>query len=276
VKKIFNPFIRTFVSTKAGWVISKFFLRSAEWLRFEKSKLEIQEADQKLRDTFKNLTVKYGYFKGLKYPAFVSFGSSLFPKLSGSYESELFDFFKLTEKNNYDSILDIGCAEGFYAAGLALKFPDTKVYAFDIDERAQKLCYDLCLLNGVAHQVEIKGECTATTLQTLCSGARNLIISDCEGFEKKLFSQINIDSFSNADLLIELHPMYEKDIKEYLSSLFIKTHEINYISSYDDHRKLFDLSPEFQKLSQREKLLLVQEGRAFSMDWMIAISKTGK
>lgn len=41
------------------------------------------------RDVFPDLIVKHGPFKGMKYPAVKSVGSSLFPKLLGCYEKEI-------------------------------------------------------------------------------------------------------------------------------------------------------------------------------------------
>ena len=273
MKKYFRYFIKTFVKSKIGWNSAKLFLRFAELFRYEKSKVEIEKAESNLKKHFNTHTVEHGYFKGLKYPSFISFGSSLFPKLSGSYESELFPFFKEINTNRYANIIDVGCAEGFYAAGLALKYPLSKIYAFDIDERARKLCTDLCLLNSVADRVSVLGECTTEILKDLSNNSRNLIICDCEGFERHLFNEDNIDALSKSDLLIELHPMYELDVKDYLTNLFAKTHHVKFISSYDDYRKLFDLPIEYKNFAPIEKLKLVQEGRSFSMDWLVVISK---
>ena len=151
--------------------------------------------------------------KGLKYPGFSSFGSSIYPKLSGTYESELTDVFLKLENNNYSCIIDVGCAEGFYAVGLAQRFKDAKIYAFDISQTAQQLCNEMAILNNVSDRVEIRKECTQGNIIALVQAKRSLLICDCEGYERYLFTKEIISSLKNSDLIIELHPMHEKDVK---------------------------------------------------------------
>lgn len=256
-----------------GWALAKLLIRFAEWFRYEKSKLDHAKATQKLANYFENLIVQDGYFKGLKYPSFVSFGSSLFPKLSGSYESELFPFFKEIENKNYNIIIDIGCAEGFYAVGFALKFPNAKIYAFDIEEKARVLCNDMAISNNVEKQIFISKAFTPQHLKQIDVNLSTFIICDCEGYERTLFNYDSIESLKKTDILIELHPMHEKDVKEYLFDLFNQSHNLRLISSYDDYRKLFDLPEKYEGFSEIERRLLVTEGRSFSMDWLIAFSK---
>lgn len=273
VKKIFNPLIKWLVKTKFGWVITKMLIRFAEWLRYEKSKFQHEVAEARLKLKFADLTVIKGYFKGLKYPGFTSFGSSLFPKLSGNYESELFSTFEDLQRNEYSKIIDIGCAEGYYAVGLAIKFKNSIVYAFDIDNTAQELAKNMSKLNAVDDRVIIKGQCTSEWLGKENFSKRSLIISDCEGFEKDLFVLENITNLYNCDLIIELHPMFNSDIKNYLCTLLGPTHQLQIISSKDDARKIFELGDFYPNFSYIDKLKLVQEGRMFTMDWLIAISK---
>ena len=97
-----------------------------------------------------------------------------------------------------------------------------------------------------------------------------MIVFDCEGFERHLFTKETIDSLMYSDLIIELHPMHEKDVKEYLHDIFVETHTIDYTTSYDDDRKIFEIPPVYSSLSKIDKIKIVQEGRAFSLDWMIA------
>ena len=262
-----------FVKTKAGKSSISFLHKTHEFLRYRRSLQEHAQSAKKLQELFSDLTVRTGFMKGLKYPGFSSFGSSIFPKLSGTYESELTDAFLKFERNNYSCIIDVGCAEGFYAVGLAQRFKEAKLYAFDISETAQQLCKEMAVLNNVSDRVEVRQECTAENLSTLVKAQRSLIICDCEGYERHLFTKEMIASLQNSDLIIELHPMHEKDVKEYLHQLFTDTHTIDYVSSYDDNRKIFELPDVYSSLSKIDKIKIVQEGRAFSMDWMIAKAK---
>jgi hypothetical protein len=274
MKKVVTPFIKSFVSNKYTWKICSLFMRIAEWFRYEKSCQDHLKAEQVLITYFKDLVVTDGFFKGLKYPGFSSFGSSLFPKLSGTYENELKPIFEKIQPTKYNSIVDIGSAEGFYANGLALKFPQSNIYAFDIEEVAQQLCKEMSVINGIDKRVFVNGICTNRWLGTFDFEKKSLIICDCEGFEIKLFDDLNVTNLSNCDLIIEMHPMFEREVKHYLIALFENTHHLEFISSFDDARKIFDLPSQYASFNNLEKIKLVQEGRAFTMEWMIAFANT--
>lgn len=143
-----------------------------------------QELIHLARSLFPDLEVQKGPFRGLRYPSLASVGSALLPKLLGSYESGLHPYFREFSENPYDHIVDIGCAEGYYAVGSALLWPTAMVYAFDIDSSATKACQQMATLHGVADRVRVESACHDETSRSLPLGSRALIISDCEGYEK--------------------------------------------------------------------------------------------
>lgn len=67
------------------------------------------------------LTVRRGPFAGLRYPSHDAVGSSLWPKLLGSYEAELAPTFEALCATPYRTVVDVGAAEGYYAVGLGLR-----------------------------------------------------------------------------------------------------------------------------------------------------------
>lgn len=272
--KLYYFLADAFVKTNGGIATTTLIHKIYEFLRYRRSLQEHSTSTEKLKQLFKDLTVRTGFMEGLKYPSFSSYGSSIFPKLSGTYECELNQVFLQLKETNYSFIIDVGCAEGYYAVGLAKHFNEAKVYAFDISERAQELCKEMAELNNVSDRIYVKQECTSENLTELVKEQRSLIICDCEGYERQLFTKEIVSQLQNSDLIIELHPMHEKDVKEYLFQLFLDTHTIDYITSYDDSRKIFDLPNNYSRLSKIDKIKIVQEGRAFSMDWMIAKAKT--
>ena len=60
--------------------------------------------------------------------------------LAGFYEHELHATVERAIAQPYDRILNIGCAFGYYSTGLALRMPNVKVHAFDIDPVMQQNC----------------------------------------------------------------------------------------------------------------------------------------
>lgn len=275
IRKYINRVTDYFVRTSAGLYFNKGLYRLYEYFRFRRSLYEHQMAAKKLESLFTDLTVKNGLMAGLKYPSFSSFGSSIFPKLGGTYENELTPVINKLNTSQYKTIIDIGCAEGYYAVGLARMFPNAKVIAFDTDEPARKLCYEMAVINAVQDRVQILEKCTVEWINSLDQDVTTLLVCDCEGYERHLFNQNNMNALQHTDLIIELHPMYEPDVKGFLSALFESSHHIEFVSSYDDKRKIFDLPEQYGSLSEIEKLKLVQEGRSFSMDWLIATAKSG-
>jgi len=110
---------------------------------------------------FNDKKVLYGPFRGMKYPSLSSVGSALYPKLLGCYERELHGVIDSFLSNNYTEIVDIGCAEGYYAVGFGLKLNSVKIHAYDTDETARRLCREMAKLNGIEKRTTIKETCTA-------------------------------------------------------------------------------------------------------------------
>jgi tRNA G46 methylase TrmB len=69
-------------------------------------------------------------------------------KLLGCYEQPLLPYIEQAIQEAYPTILNIGCAEGYYAVGMARRMPDTKVLAFDLNPKAQETCQALAEKNG--------------------------------------------------------------------------------------------------------------------------------
>jgi hypothetical protein len=273
-KTIFDPFINTLVVNEKSWKLVATLLRIGEWFQFRRSQYQHQVAQKLLMSYFQDKIVQHGFFKGLKYPSFQSCGSSIFPKLFGSYEYELYSTLLKFEGNNYSEIIDIGCAEGFYAVGLALKFPNAGIYAYDIDRKALEYCKLMAFENKVADRVNLGSCCTTETLRNFHFTGRGLIVCDCEGYERELFSDANISSFKLTDLIIELHTFVHQDVKDYLVSLFENSHNYTLITSHDNNRKMLDFKPYLNNMNKAVHLKAIEEGRPTTMDWLILTPKT--
>src|SRR5271165_2199287 len=85
--------------------------------------------------------VQRGPFAGTAILQEKSWGNAgdLAAKLLGFYEEELHDAVEEAIAGNPDLVLNVGCAEGFYAVGLARRLPESRVIAFDIDQPAQTI-----------------------------------------------------------------------------------------------------------------------------------------
>ena len=106
-------------------------------------------------------------------------------KLLGCYEQPLQPFIEQAIRAAYPVVLNIGCAEGYYAVGMARRMPATRVHAFDIDPAAQRVCAELAAKHGVADRVRIGARFTPDDFAAY-AGQKTLVLCDIEGGEKDL------------------------------------------------------------------------------------------
>ena len=64
----------------------------------------------------------------------------------------------------FDQIIDIGCAEGYYAVGFA-KFTDSHVHAYDINEEAITFAKNLASINNVDHKITFSNAFSSDTFK---------------------------------------------------------------------------------------------------------------
>jgi hypothetical protein len=183
------------------------------------------EINKMIAETFfdNNLVVRSGPFKGMQYIG-SSAGSQLFPKIIGSYEEVIQPWIQRAIDRQYRKIIDVGCAEGYYAVGFALRCPQSHIYAYDIDPEARDLCNELMALNKVRN-LKIASECTKAELNTLCE-PKTLLVCDIEGFEDILLDPIAIPNLQHVDMIIEAHDCFVPGITASLINRFFRTHFI--------------------------------------------------
>jgi len=210
-----------------------------------------------------------GPFAGMEYLAEAA-GSMVLPKLLGTYEAELHGVISEAAGQKYRAIIDVGCAEGYYAVGLALKFPGVPVFAYDIEERARQLCSELAAINGVAADVQVSDACHQGNLRAMAD-RRALVVCDCEGFELELFDDQTAPLLEQWDLLIELHEFIHCGVTSELQRRFAATHSARLIPvsvrSMDDF-------PTVQILSAAAARRAMDEGRPANQHWLWLKSKT--
>lgn len=258
------------------WQITKGIFRLIDHIHWYKQEVLSdfrRKTDQYFSEKiFEEAKVKEGIFKGMKYDKLQSFGSSLYPKLIGTYELEIQNVLeKIINIDKPKTIIDIGCAEGYYAVGMALRLPDSKVYAFDIDDEARELCLKMAELNGVEGNVVIAEEYTDIFLDKFSELNSSLVICDCEGCEASLFNLDNIHKYSNCILIIELHEFIKEGITKEMRDLFSPSHKTILVEG--EKRLTKQLRLPNLKLNAFQKEYLMDEMRPCKMDWLYCIPK---
>lgn len=208
------------------------------------------------------LIIQSGPFAGMRYVSEPG-GGAFYPKLLGSYEAELHGVLARVLETQYQEVVNIGCGEGYYAVGLALCLPDTRVHAFDTNAQAQRLCAELARLNGVAQRVVVAGTCSHQQLRKITK-RRTLIVCDCEGCELDLLQPEIVPRLSRCDLLVELHDFINRTISRTIMERFAATHDITLVSSVARDPLAY---PSLSALSPDDRLAAVAEGRPQTMQW---------
>lgn len=209
--------------------------------------------------------VMFGPFAGMSFPLPPSEGCSV-PKLLGSYEFPLHESLRALAAADLSEIYDIGCAEGYYAVGFARLFPNARILAFDINEKARTTCAALAQANAVAGRVEIGGECDWETL-SFPPGKKRLVFCDIEGAERQLLDPDKATGLAHAHIIVECHDCFDAGIADELTRRFTPTHEIKRLR--DDLPGTGALGNWFAKLPQLDRQIALWEWRAGETPWLV-------
>lgn len=215
-------------------MVKEFYHRSF-WYKSQTKKREFRHQEwrrERLNEDIEIIKVIFdekfiilnGPFKGLKYFA-GSTGSSLLPKILGSYEEPIQKWVTDCISRKYSTIINIGCAEGYYAAGFASLMPEAKIIAYDIDKEAIENVNILKKINNLSN-IEIRSNFSNAELNKYCKEG-TLILCDIEGSEKYLIDPDKIPNLKFVDLVIESHDFIYKGVTDLLIKRFEKTHIIN-------------------------------------------------
>jgi hypothetical protein len=165
-----------------------------------------------------------GPFTGMSYPPVSApWVRDLGAKLIGSYEAGIQGVVERLVSMAPRRVIDIGSAEGYYAVGFALRLPDARVVAVDIDPLARFLCRGLSRRNGVIGRVAVEAE---ADLADVKSGEGALVFMDCEGAEYHLADPARFPALEAATIVIELHEFFHRDLPEVLRDRFARTHTV--------------------------------------------------
>jgi hypothetical protein len=204
-----------------------------------------------------------GPFAGMTYLEGQAEGS-LIARLLGTYESELHPHLRRLSADA-ECIVDIGCAEGYYAVGLARMLPAATVYAYDTSENARSLCRDLAQRNGVADRVVIREEFNPTDFAQF-AGRRALIIMDTEGAELDLLRPDLAPDLGSLPLIVETHGVGPDRTIERIRERFEPTHHITRV---DQSGKVAEMPDWLMELSHLDQLIAVWEWRHRLTPWLV-------
>lgn len=188
-----------------------------------------QLSEQRIFNGDSRRSILSGPFKGMRYLNETIWGP-IESKWIGCYEEELHGVVDEVLASNYQTIIDIGSAEGYYAIGLAWRCPQARVFSFDTDIWSRSQQRRLARLNGVEN-IEIGATCSWADITRLTSD-RSFLLCDIEGFEYELLDPAACPALERFDMLIEVHSNGALDIRsgsDMLTRRFERTHQVTEI-----------------------------------------------
>lgn len=217
------------------------------------------------------LNVLQGPLAGLEFISQSAEGCHI-AKLLGCYEQPLQSYVQAAIAADYDSIINIGCAEGYYAVGMARKLKTTKMYAYDTNEKAQLACKELADKNGVSDRVEVGAYFSHADFEQF-EGQNALLLCDIEGAEVELLDPKLAHGLKSMDIIVEAHEGDRPGTVDLLENRFMETHSIEFVGD-DGQRTLGKMPQWFMNLSHLDQLLATWEWRSGPTPWLVMKSKS--
>jgi hypothetical protein len=209
--------------------------------------------------------VTAGPFRGMRYLD-RAVGSALPPKLLGTYEQERHPWIEEIAGMGYEDVHVVGCAEGYYAVGLALRTQGCRVFAYDLDPSAARLLRRLAARNGVGPRVEFRGGFSPASIFAPTT-APTLVICDTEGAELELLDPRRAPSLLRADILVEVHDAATGTIEQLLRERFEATHRIRRLAAVP--RSIRDVRSPLPLFLRRQTIeCSIDEGRKLGLTWL--------
>lgn len=188
-------------------------------------------------------------------------------KLLGCYEQPLQAYVEQAIQGGYETILNIGCAEGYYAVGMARRMAVTQVLAFDLNENAQAVCRQLAEKNRVSDRVTVGALFRAEDFARY-AGQRVLVFCDIEGAEGQLLDPLVAPALAGMDVIVESHECLVPGVTKLLIDRFSDSHDITLVE--DDGQRQMDAAPLwFRNLAHLDQLLAVWEWRSGPTPWLV-------
>lgn len=236
--------------------------------------MTIQDMQRHVDDfvyAFTKGVVQTGPFQGMHLTRDIAWADTkLSPQLLGCYEMELHEFIEKCIEAKPKVVVNVGCAEGYYAVGLAHRLPDATVYAIEGDETSVDIAKAAAERNGVKL---VFGEDVDKVF-----AAPDLIVMDCEGHEVLYLDLEKFPSLRTAVIIVEIHEMpagstYFPDgqpTAQIIVDRFRETHKI--VALFEGPRNPNQFKC-LHCISSLERWMAVQEGRPCLMCWFIMVPR---
>ena len=222
-------------------------------------------------------TVVAGPFKGMTLKLSPISSRNLLGYILGSQEIEVRNAVEEIVARRYETILNVGAADGYYAVGLAKRSPQSHIVAFEALPELHPVIKEALVGNNIARNVEVAGKCEPVDFQKRLteSNGKPLVFMDIEGGEVGLLDPAATPALAVADIFVETHDSYVTGCTDLLKSRFAATHTIDeYVArprTIADYPTNF--LPTLPKMFPSLAVALMDERREGVQKWLYLKSK---
>jgi hypothetical protein len=257
--------ILNFIKRSLSYLIRKFNLADLDSYIYERRMELAIQIDQK-----HNSTIQYGPFKGMLLSRGDWWGKIDRPSMIyGFYEQEVLE--SLTkEKGKFNTLIDVGAADGYYAIGGVISKTFKKSVCYEIAKEGQNQIRKNAQLNNVGENIEIRGEAKRNFYDDFSQEelSSSLILMDIEGCEFDIFSQRgDFEKLKHSTLIIESHALHFDDGDEKQQNLINLAQEFFDVTELKTGIRDFSNFSDLKKYSDSDRWLMCSEGRGELMSW---------
>ncbi len=217
--------------------------------------------------------VQNGPFAGMQLLKDIVWGTGDIPaKLLGTYEQELRPAIEYAIERKPQVVFNVGCAEGYYAVGLARRLPRATVVAVDTIPEARLITQRAARENGISLVTTgsiFEPESLDFLKHKNGQYEHGLVVMDVEGAELEILSPEMIARMGTVDVIVECHDFIDETIKSQLMERFRETHDV---VVYTEGARDPNIAP-IDGLSSLDRWLCVSENRPQMMQWLACWSK---
>ena len=214
--------------------------------------------------------VIYGPLKGLILSEYSWWGrADRAAMIFGLYEEEVIQQI-INKPEGYDTFVDLGAADGYYAVGLLKAKIFQNVFAFEINSQGRKNILSNAEQNGVQKNLHVLGEAKQDFYKHLSDREKEaaVILIDIEGAEYDLLSSEVFQSLSKAVFVVELHDFFFKDGFDKTQKLIERSSKTHRLSEVYMGQRNPSKCKELHSLSDSDRWLICSEGRGQLMRWL--------
>lgn len=209
-----------------------------------------------------------GPFKGMIIPERAPWSDgNAGTKLLGTYEHELHDKIEYALRRT-KVVINVGCAEGYYAVGLARR--GKMVYGYDISDDSLKVCQEYVAVNGVGERVSLAHGCQSPEQLSIGPEGHRLYIVDCEGAETVLLDPEGCPELIKSDIIVECHEFLQAGTTAILGERFAATHRVELVLPRIPNLNQFEFIQECPSIMS---VMIAVEKRPMPCYWLACWTK---